>query len=150
MTVALLIAHGLIATALLGAILHQAVAVLRPAVRNGGTFLSRYTAVGPPGFRNAVIMLYVASFVLGGVIYPAYRLDARVPLEEMQLGWAIGLFEIKEHFGGIGLAALPLYARAWNPARPAGPGRTAITLLLAFIVGFDFLGGHVINNIRGL
>lgn len=152
MTVALLIAHGLIAVALIGAISHQAAALSRRATSAGQSFVGRYAAVRSPGFCRAVIALYVASFVLGGIIYPAYRLDVRIPLEEMRLGWALGLFEMKEHFGGIGLAALPLYSYYWKEGGDGdrSGGKTATTLLLAFIVWFDFLAGHVLNNIRGL
>jgi predicted transporter len=149
MSLVLLIAHGLAATALLGALTHQAVAVFR--LRNdGASFLSRYASVRTPVFRNAVIALYGLTFVLGALIYPAYRVDARIALEEMHLDWVVGLFEIKEHFGGIGLAVLPLYAYMWDPARASAPGRMATTLLLASIVWFDFFAGHLVNNIRGL
>ncbi|TJY59528.1 hypothetical protein E4T66_14215 [Sinimarinibacterium sp. CAU 1509] len=152
MIVAALIAHGLIAVALLGAITHQALAVLRPEPLSarGTAFISRYVAVDPRVFRNAVIAMYVASFVLGCLLYPAYRLDARIPLEELQLGWAVGLFELKEHFGGIGLSALPLYHYYWSTARAPGSGRIAITLVLSFIIWFDFISGHIVNNIRGV
>ncbi|MFO0334701.1 MAG: hypothetical protein ACK53C_06640, partial [Pseudomonadota bacterium] len=90
--------------------------------------------------------------VLGAVIYPTYRVDVRIPLEEMQLAWAVGVFEVKEHFGGIGLAMLPLYAWCWDD-RGAPVDRLAcavLTWLLAFIVWFTFVSGHVINNLRGL
>lgn len=152
MTVVLLIAHSLIAVALIGAISHQAAALSLRATAGGRSFVGRYAAVRSPGFCQAVIALYVVSFVLGGLIYPAYRLDVRIPLEEMRLGWALGLFEMKEHFGGVGLAALPLYHYYWTSGGDGDRdiGRTATTLLLAFIVWFDFLAGHVLNNIRGL
>lgn len=152
MIVATLIAHGLIATALLGAITHQAMAALRLTLRDGhgDSFVARYSGVRPPAFRNAVIVMYVIGFGLGCLIYPDYRLDARIPIEEMQLGWAVGLFELKEHFGGIGLAMLPLYAHYWSPMRAPETGRLATTLLLACITWFDFVAGHIVNNIRGL
>jgi hypothetical protein len=70
----------------------------------------------------------------------------------MSLGWAVGLFELKEHAGGIGLGLLPAYAFLWrSDATPAQRGaRIGITVLLAAIVWWDFLVGHVLNNIRGL
>lgn len=152
MIVFLLILHGLVGVALLGAITHQAVAVLGPAPAPGTGFLGRYARVSSRTFCGAVAVLFAISVVLGAVIYPTYRLDVRVPLEEMQLGWAVGLFEMKEHFGGIGLAALPLYLYHWDPSRAASDGfaRAAITWLLAGIVWFTFVVGHVLNNLRGL
>ena len=90
MTVILLICHGLVAIALMGAITHQAVAltVPKPALRQ--SFPARYASVNSASLRNAVIVLYVISFILGSVIYPAYRLDVRIPLEELRLGWVVG------------------------------------------------------------
>jgi hypothetical protein len=89
---------------------------------------------------------------LGGLVYPSYRVDVRIPFEEMSLGWAIGLFELKEHFAGLGLALLPLYVLVWRPDSAATHRgeRIAITLLLAFVVWWDFLVGHILNNLRGL
>ena len=134
MTLFLLLLHGIVGAALLGAVTHQAIAV---------------RAVG---YTRPVVVLYVASLLLGAWIYPAYRLEARVALEEMRLGWAVGLFELKEHFGAIGLAALPLYAACWNESEqpPDLAARRAATWFLAFVAWFDFVVGHVINNLRGL
>jgi hypothetical protein len=152
MATALLILHGLVGVALLGAITHQLVSVLRRHTVRSGSFVDRYTGVSQRIFTVTVVCLYVAGVTLGAVVYPSYRLNVRIPFEEMQLGWAIGLFELKEHFAGIGLAALPLYAYTWRAevAETLRRDRIAITALLAFIVWWDFLVGHVLNNIRGL
>jgi hypothetical protein len=103
-------------------------------------------------FTTAVVVLYIAQVALGALVYPAYRMDVRIPFEEMSLGWAIGLFELKEHFAGIGLAALPFYAITWRTeaAMSHRRDRLAITLLLAFVVWWSFMAGHILNNIRGL
>ena len=152
MTTALLILHGLAAVALLGAITHQLVSALRAQPARGPGFIDRYTGVNQRVFTVAVVVLYAVSVLLGGIIYPAYRLDVRVPFEEMSLIWAVGVFELKEHFGGIGLCLLPVYAWLWAPERlqTHARDRLAITGILAFIVWWDFLVGHVLNNIRGL
>jgi len=70
----------------------------------------------------------------------------------MSLGWAVGLFEMKEHFAGIGLGLLPLYAYLWRQDSDSTnrTNRIAITIVLAFIVWWAFIIGHVLNNIRGL
>jgi hypothetical protein len=151
MAVCLLLLHMLVGTALLGAVTHQALAIARRPDRGKTSFLSRYRSVSRPSFTNAVIVMYVLQIVLGSVIYPIYRLDVRIPLEDMQLGWAVGLFEMKEHFGGIGLASLPLYSYVWRPGGGATDrlGQRAMTWVIAAIVWFDFIVGHVINNIRG-
>lgn len=160
----LLLLHALLAVALLGAVTHQAAAVLRPGLRGPRAgFVDRYRGVQSRLFVGSVVLLYVGVMVLGALIYPAYRLDARIAFEEMALGWAVGLFELKEHWGGIGLAILPLYAFYWRQGdgpqdrdadksadRGVRMGRIAVTLLLAFIIWFDFIVGHILNNMRGL
>jgi len=152
MVTTLLIFHSLVGVALLGGITHQTVSLLRRRTVRTGSFVDRYTGVTQKTFTIAVVSLYVANVALGALIYPSYRLNVRIPFEEMSLGWAIGLFELKEHFAGIGLAALPFYARTWQSglAETQRRDRLAMTLLLAFIVWWDFLVGHVLNNIRGL
>ena len=152
MIIALLILHGLVGVALLGAITHQMVSVFRRRAVRSGSFFDRYTGVNQRVFTTAVVALYVTNVLLGATIYPSYRLDVRIPFEEMGLGWAIGMFELKEHFAGIGLSLLPLYLWLWKPeiADSHRNGRIAISLIIASIVWWDFLVGHVLNNLRGL
>lgn len=159
MTTLLLILHGLAAVALLGALTHQMVAMLRAdaavqadVVARRSSFTGRYVSVGHRGFTSAIIVLFIVSFLLGALIYPAYRVDVRIPFEEMSMFWAVGLFEIKEHWGGIGLGVLPLYVYVWRAEQLASRrrDRIAVTALLTIIVWTDFLVGHVLNNIRGL
>jgi hypothetical protein len=149
----LLIVHGLVGVALLGALTHQAVSALRQPTKRTGSFVDRYTGVNQRTFTVTIVVLYLVGLTLGAVIYPSYRLNVRIPFEEMRLGWAVGLFELKEHFAGIGVGILPLYAYSWR--LPAGDSsfertRRILTALLAAIVWWDFLVGHVLNNIRGL
>ena len=62
----LLILHGLLAVALLGGITHQLVSAYRtPAPAKG--FIGRYGAVNGAAYTNAMIVLYLASAVLGSV-----------------------------------------------------------------------------------
>jgi hypothetical protein len=108
--------------------------------------------VNQASFTGVIALLFVTNVVLGALLYPHYRLEVRIPFEEMQLGWAVGIFELKEHFAGLGLGVLPLYTKMWRTT-PDGAGlklRTGLTLILTFIVWWDFIVGHVLNNIRGL
>jgi hypothetical protein len=148
----LLILHSLVGVALLGAVTHQCVSLLRNRSAPGASFIQRYAAVDHRVFAVAVVLLYVIQLTLGAIIYPAYRLNVRIPFEEMRLNWAIGVFELKEHFAGIGLGLLPFYAYAWRPSVDGHrrPERTSITMVLTFIIWWDFLVGHILNNIRGL
>ena len=147
----LLIIHSLTGVALLGAITHQLISMWRKRGVRSGSFIDRYTGVNQNIFVSAVVVLYIAQIVLGAVIYPTYRVNVRIPFEEMALAKAIGLFETKEHFAGIGIGLLPLYAWLWRPdvADSHRRERLAVTTLLAFIVWWGFLIGHILNNIRG-
>jgi hypothetical protein len=149
----LLILHGVIAAILLGAITHQAFSV--PSGKpsgSRGSFVGRYRAVHSPVFTNAVILMFVVTFVLGGLLYPRYRIDVRPMLEDMQLRAANGIFESKEHFAAVGFGLLPVYWLYWRPplALEHAVTRRYLTWLLAFIVWWNFLTGEVLNNIRGL
>ena len=144
----LLIVHGLLAVALLGAITHQAAAVLVPATRPAGSFVGRFRAVPGPSYVNAVVVLYLVTAMLGGVLYTEYRVSVRTVVEQLGIWPAHGAFELKEHFAAVGLGLLPAYWYCW---RVAGETRTraALTAFLAIIVWWNFLVGHVLNNIRG-
>lgn len=148
LTIAMLIVHGLASVLLLGGLTHQVAASARPGQVNN-TFFRHYRAINGSVMVDAIVIAYLVTFLLGALIYPTYRLDVRIALVEMRLPWAIGLFEIKEHWAAIGLASLPLYRHLWR-AGDASAGRAALTLLLASVVWFNFVVGHVLNNLRGL
>ena len=65
MATALLIIHGLVAVALLGAITHQTLATWAPAGAAPGSFFGRFRAVPSAAFANAIVVLYVVSAILG-------------------------------------------------------------------------------------
>lgn len=151
MVTTLLIVHGLLAVALLGGITHQAAAACWPA-KSGGSFLASFRAVSGARYTMANIVLYVVTGVLGGIIYPAYRLAVRPYLESARLLTINGTFELKEQFVALGLAMLPLYWLVWRTPLDAklAAARAAITAVLCFVVWYSFLVGHVLNNVRGL
>jgi hypothetical protein len=105
----LVIVHGLVAVALLGAITHQTLATWAPAGATPGSFFSRFRAVPPASFANAIIILYLVAAVLGAVVYLDFRVDVRPQLERDHHFAALGLFDLKEHFISIGLGLLPAY-----------------------------------------
>jgi uncharacterized membrane protein len=91
---------------------------------------------------------------MGSVLYTNYRITARLMMEMGHYWKSVGAFEIKEHLIAIGLAVLPAYWYFWQPAIGVGAGelrtRKLLTTLLAFIVWWAFLAGHVANNVRGI
>lgn len=61
------------------------------------------------------IWAYLASFILGLLIYPVFRIKVRAEYFDPQLPWLTGLFEIKEYLGAIGLfIALVLIGYYWS------------------------------------
>jgi hypothetical protein len=147
----LVIIHGLVAVALLGAITHQTLATWAPAGAKPGSFFGRFRAVPPVSFTNAIIVLYLIVAVLGAIVYLDFRVDVRPQLEREHHFAALGLFDLKEHFISIGLGLLPTYWLAWRRplAEDLGRTRAALTGIFAFIVWWSFLMGHVLNNILG-
>jgi hypothetical protein len=148
----LFIAHALLAVALLGALTHQAAAVLAPPRAGAaGGFVTRFRSVSGPSYAAAVCTLWVLAFILGGWIYAKYRVYVRIPIEQEGLFKTLGAFELKEHLTTIGLGLLPLYWHLWKNARNAAydSARKGLTVVLAAICWYAFLTGHVVNNVRG-
>ena len=147
----LLIVHGLLAVALLGAITHQAVAVWMPARAKAGNFVTRFRAVPSTSYVAAIIVVYVGTFIMGAWIYTQYRFTSRLALEQLRFFKTVGAFEMKEHVATIGLILLPAYWAFWRQplADDYAGARKSVTLLLAIIVWANFLIGHIANNARG-
>jgi hypothetical protein len=147
----LLIIHGLLAVALLGAITHQAVAVWMPVRSKVGNFVTRFRAVPSTSYVAAIIVLYLATFVMGAWIYTQYRFTSRLALEQLRFFKTVGVFEMKEHIATIGLIVLPAYWAFWRQplSEDCAGARKSVTLLLAIMVWANFLIGHIVNNARG-
>jgi hypothetical protein len=148
----LLVIHGLIALALLGAVTHQSLALWWPVRDRAGSFVARFRAVPSTSYVTAIILLYVIAFILGAWLYTQYRFTARVALEQLRFFKTVGVFELKEHLATIGLILLPAYWAYWRQplSQDYADARRHVTLLLAILVWCNFLIGHVVNNARGL
>ena len=152
MTTTILIVHGLVAVALLGAITHHALATCAAPNAKPSSFFGRFRAVPAERFASAIIVLYLTSALLGAVVYLYFKVDIQPNLERDRHWHAMGSFDLKEDFIAIGLGVLPAYWFCWR--EPVNNGqdhqiRAALTLLLAIIVWWAFLVGHVMNNIGG-
>jgi len=137
---------------LLGAVTHQLVAVWAPVRIKAGNFVGRVRAVPSTSYVNAIVILYLVTALFGGWIYTNYRITARLTLEQGAFWWTFAAFELKEHFVALGLAVLPAYWWYWQPTRGEeyASTRAMLTTLIALIVWYSFLVGHLTNNIRGL
>lgn len=152
MWIALLIVHGLVGFLLLGAITHQVVSVWAPVRGGAANFIARYRAVGAAHYASAVVVLYLLQMILGGILYTNYRISVRLMLMSEHFLKSAGAFEVKEHLAAIGLGLLPAYWYCWQAAQKSGSthARTALTTFLAGITWWNFVIGHVVNNVRGL
>jgi hypothetical protein len=151
MVSALLILHGLVAVALLGAITHQTLAVWTASGARPRSFFGRFRAVRPAGYASAIVVLYVAAAVLGAVIYLHFKVDIQPTLERDRHWHAMGFFDLKEDFVAIGFGLLPAYWTSWHRPVAGERGEIAavLTTILGFIVWWGFLVGHVVNDIMG-
>ena len=151
MSAALLIIHGLMAVALLGSITHQTLAAWAPSGARPDSFFARFRAVRPAAFANAIVVLYVATALIGATVYLDFKVDIQPGLERDRHWHALGLFDLKEDFVAIGLGLLPAYWVCWRRPISDERGRTAavLTALLAFVVWWGFLIGHILNDIAG-
>ena len=150
MITTLLIVHALCAVFMLGALTHQALSVWWPPGPGQQSFYASFRAVRSSRYSNFVIISFIATASLGAVLYPSYRLTVRVVLEDLQLNWANGIFELKEHFVAIGLGLLPAYWFYWRqPTAENGIPARMLTTMLASIVWWSFIVGHILNNIKG-
>lgn len=145
----LLIMHGIFALLLVGALTHQALGVFWPRRPGQTTFVANARGIRPQVYVEAIIILYVVTFILGSWIYPTYRVFVRPPLEDLRILYAIGLFEMKENFLAVMLAALPAYWFFWRRTQDYPQTRMWLTGLLVFSVWFSFIVGHILNNVRG-
>jgi hypothetical protein len=146
----LLICHGILAVFLLGAITHQAVGAVWPVGKRSVGFVSAVRGVNGMNYTNVVIILFLATFALGTIIYPTYRVNVRTVLQEYRDFRPEGMFEMKEHLLALSLALLPIYWFFWRTASEGNrAARAVLTSVIAFAVWWSFLTGHIINNIRG-
>src|SRR5436190_550794 len=110
----LLIVHGLLAVALLGAITHQAMSVLMPVRRVAGAagepgIVTRFRSVQGAGYAAAVCVLWIVIYIFGSWLYTKFRMYVRIPIEAQGFWKTQGVFELKEHVASIGLGLLPIY-----------------------------------------
>ncbi len=145
------ILHGLVAMVLVGAVTHQGLAVWRtPAPAR--QFVDRFRAVRPGGYANAIVILYVVVFTIGALIYPIFTLDVKGTVADYGMRTTMGLFQIKEHVGVIGLALLPTYWHFWHsvPLKESVATRRFLTTVIMVSVWWNLVVGHILNNVKGM
>jgi hypothetical protein len=149
----LLIAHGLVSVALLGALTHQSMALWRPVnpINKDRSFFEEFRAVKAAKYTKAISILWCISFLFGAWLYTEYRIHVRIPIEQQEFYKTLGAFELKEHLVVFGLGMLPIYHFAWQHYQDLNYAqlRKYTTLFLTLVCWYAFLIGHIVNNVRG-
>ena len=149
----LLITHGIVAVFTLGALTHQIISLTwAPKGAGQAGFVTSLRAVRAAHYTNAIIVMYLLTALLGGLIYVNYRVEVRqFYLDQYKMYKSNGLFELKEHLIAMGVGLLPAYWYYWKKelSPQIAKVRTVLSAYLAFAVWFGFLVGHWLNNIQG-
>jgi len=99
----LVVAHLLATIVLVGAMTHNLLIVLKYVWGKFGRKKLEYFYV------KVSLWAYVVVYALGTLAYPAFSINTRMRLFDDKAPWATGLFEVKEHWGALGLAFLVVY-----------------------------------------
>ena len=135
---------------LFGALTHQAMAVALPVRKPAAGIVTRFARCPPPDSHGHLHPL--CAHLLRRVLY-LHAVSHRhpIPLESAHYYKTGGFFDFKEHVATLGFVLLPAYWYFWKNAQNPeyDNARKGVTLVLAVIVWFLFIVGHVLNNTRG-
>jgi len=141
----LLIAHGLAAGVLVGALTHLALNVRKARRGKGNPRLLRL-------YPQVALGAWAVVFALGALLYPSYRIRVRAEYFDAHLPWASALFDLKEN-----LAALlcPLLVAAWWLGRHPGhaarsAGFAGCAYAAAATVWFNVVSGMLLTSLRSV
>ncbi len=144
----LLLAHLFATFVLVGCLTHNLLIVLK-YIRGkfGRQKLELY-------YARVSFWSYVIVYVLGALIYPAYRVYIRADYFDPQLPWATGLFEVKEHWGAVGLALFFVYYRLRRNFQPEVEKEklwfyVPLCVLLNVIVWYKVVVGCYLSLLKG-
>jgi len=97
---------------------------------------------------------YIIVYVFGILIYPAFGVYIRNPYFDPQFPWATGLFEVKEHWGAVGLAMFFVYYILRKNFQPAEEKNklflyVPLCLILNIIIWFKVIVGCYLTVMKG-
>jgi len=145
----LLILHALMAVLLLGSLTHN---LLISAQYLRGKFTKiRLEKL----YVKVSFVAYLLTFGLGAIIYPNYRYHVRERYFDLNMPWASNLFDIKEHWTGIGLALFLAFFLLSRIIAPQSDRRLLLfyvflSATLAGIVWFGFIAGLLLVSYRSI
>jgi hypothetical protein len=97
---------------------------------------------------------YTFVYVVGALIYPAFRVYIRGEFFDPQFPWATGLFEVKEHWGAMGLAMFFVYYYLRKSFKPSEEKQklflyAPLCLLLNIILWYKTIVGCYLSLMKG-
>ncbi len=145
----LLILHTLLAVLLLGSMTHNVLIVV-PYLwgKFRKTKLEKlYVKVG--------FVSYLLTFILGALAYPNYRYNVRALHFDKELHWASNLFDVKEHWAGIGLALFVAFLLLSRVIEPKSDRQMLgiyvfLSVSLAVIIWFNVISGLLLVSYRSI
>lgn len=144
----LLLLHLLATFVLVGAMTHHLFRIIGYA---RGDFTKQKLELR---FLNVSFWSYLIVYGIGMLIYPAFRIYMRQQYFDPELPWATGLFEVKEHWGAIGLAllfCLRLLRKSFAPDKEKEKLYLYIPLcfVLNLILWYKVIVGCVLSMLKG-
>jgi amino acid transporter len=144
----LLLAHLLVTFVLVGAMTHSLLIVVGYLRGKFGRQKLEWLYV------RVSLWAYAIVYIIGALIYPAYRIHIRHRYFDPELPWATGLFEVKEHWGAVGLAMFVVYYFLRKSFQPAEEKDklflyVPLCLLLNVIVWYKVVVGCYLTLLKG-
>lgn len=145
----LLIVHALVAILLLGATTHNV--LLTVPYLWGNVRKVRLEKIYVP----VIAVAYALSFGLGALIYPNYRYHVRARYFDSEAPWASNLFDIKEHWTGIGLILVLAFFILSRMIDPRSDRNMLfiyvfLSVTLAVIVWFSLISGLLLTAVKAV
>lgn len=106
-------------------------------------------------YAKVVAVAYMATFALGALLYPTYRVHARGCYLDRYAPFFAGLFDVKEVFASLALlvaAGLGALAYTLRPAEERWfvPVYAAMSFIVCAVVWLNVISGILIVSMRGV
>jgi hypothetical protein len=104
---------------------------------------------------KVIIWVYLIVYITGALIYPAFRVHIRAAVFDPAMPWATGLFEVKEHWGALGLAVLLAWCLIRRTITPETDrlhlyyGCVPLCLIFNVLVWYKIIVGSWLTLLKG-
>ena len=143
----LLMAHLLVTFLLVGSVTHNVIVV-------GGYVRGKFGRKRLEArYVKWAFWSYLIVYFTGAIIYPAFRVYIRAEAFD-PLRWPTGLFEVKEHWGAVGLALLGVYYVMRKNFTPSEEKEklyfyVPLCVMINIIIWYKVIAGCYLSNMKG-